>query len=76
MLEKFGSFSRSHIAFQFEGSIQSLGFIACDLRSTLISLLPFKKKLYYSRSIYFNLTVIINPSNSLSFSKSPRQAYL
>ena len=76
MLGKFGSFSRSQIVFQFEGSIQSLGFRGCVFLSTFSSDPPLKKKLYSYWSTSFKRIVIMNPSNSLSFSKSPRQAYL
>jgi len=41
-LGKFGSFYKSQIVFQFEGSIQSLGFIGCPFLS-IISDPPFSK---------------------------------
>ena len=75
MLGKLGSFYKSQMVFQLDGSIQSLGLIGCDFRSALMSDPPFKKKLYYSWSIYLSLTVIMKPNSSLSFSNSPLQAY-
>lgn len=75
ILGKFGNFYRSQIAFQFDGSIQSLGFRGWFFLS-IIYLPPLNRKLYYSWSTYFNLTVIINPKSNLSFSNNPRQAYL
>ncbi len=74
ILGKLGSFSKSQIVFQFDGSIQS-GHMGCPFRS-MMSLPPLSKKLYSSLSTSLSLTVIMKPSKSLSFSNKPRQAYL
>lgn len=67
MLGKLVSLSKSHIAFQLDVSIQSLGLAGWDFLSRGGSLDPLRKKLYYSKSISLSLTVIMNPSKSLSF---------
>jgi hypothetical protein len=66
MLVKFGNFYKSQMAFQLEGYIHSLGLRGWAFLS-MIYRPPLNKKEYSSGSTYLSLTVIMNPSKSLSF---------